>query len=118
MASSETDQTALLKQVLDALRVLQINQSQLVSNVDAINGRVNILAGIKEVEDVAGTHTDGACSPPVVEAVDKHESHDHADVPKSPSVTAADVERAGTPSSAVSLSTKRNTNATARIILT
>lgn len=118
MASSEMDQTALLKQVLDALKVLQVNQFQLVSNVDAINGRVNILAGIKEVEAVAGTSTDGASSPPLVAAVDKHESHDHADVPKSPSVTAADVERAGTPSSAVVLSNNRSSSATTRIILT
>lgn len=118
MVSLETDQTALLKQVLDALKVLQINQSQLVSNVDAINGRVNVLAGIKEVEDIACANTDGAYSPPVVAAVDKHESHDHADVPTSPSVTAADVERAGTPSSAIALSNKRNSTATTRIILT
>lgn len=119
MDSSETDhdQTVLLKQVLDTLKVLQVNQSQLVSSVDVINGRVNVLAGIKEVQTIAGIHTDGASSPPV-EAVDKHESHDHADVPESPSVTAVDVERAGTPSSAIALSNKRSSNSTTRIILT
>lgn len=117
MDSSETDQTTLLKQVLDTLTVLQVNQSQLVSNVDAINGRVNVLAGIKEVQTIAGTHNDGPSSPPV-EAVDKHESHDHADVPESPSVTAVDVERAGTPSSAIALFNKRSSNTTTRIILT
>ena len=118
MASADVDQTALLKQVLNALKVLQVNQSQLASNVDAINGRVNILAGIKEVEDVASSSTDGASSPPVVAAVDKHESHDHADVPESPSETAVEVQRAGTPSSAIALSGNRSSNATTRIILT
>ena len=117
MDFSEADQTALLKQVLDTLKVLQVNQSQLVSNVDAINGRVNVLAGIKEVQTIAGAHTDGASSPPV-EAVDRHESHDHADVPESPSLAAVDVERAGTPSSAITLSNKRSSNNTTRIILT
>lgn len=115
--ASHPDQTVLLKEVLDAVRALQINQSQLVSNVDAINGRVNILAGIKEVADAAAVKDEEERPPVVIAAIDNHECHDHADVPKSPSVTAADVDRAGTPS-AIALVNQRNSSATSRIILT
>lgn len=110
MASSVTDQTALMKDLLDTLKVLQVNQVQLASTVDAINGRVNILAGIKEVQDAAVVHgkqEDGL-------AIQNPESHDDDDdVPKSPSVTPTDT---GTPST---LSVSNQPNAvTSRIILT
>lgn len=55
MSTAMPDQTALMREILDTVKALQQNQTQLAANVDAINGRVNILAGIKEVQDVAAT---------------------------------------------------------------
>ena len=52
---SPTDQTGLLKEVLEAVKALTLNQTLLSSHVDAISGRVNVLAGMKEVRDVAET---------------------------------------------------------------
>jgi len=43
----------MMKEILDALKNLEMNQVQLASNVDAITGRMNVLAGMKEVRDVA-----------------------------------------------------------------
>ncbi len=118
MTSTPADQSALLKEVLDAVRALQISQSQLASNVDSINGRVNILAGIKEVADATAVKDEMQRSPVVVAAtIDNPESHDHADVPKSPSVTATEVGRAGIPST-IALLNQRVSSATSRIILT
>ena len=53
MSSTPSDQTDLMKEVLDTLKNLKMNQDQLASNVDAITGRVNVLAGMKEVRDAA-----------------------------------------------------------------
>ncbi|RDW89399.1 putative bifunctional GTP cyclohydrolase II 4-dihydroxy-2butanone-4-phosphate synthase [Coleophoma cylindrospora] len=90
-SSSPSDQAAVLKEVLEALKAMQINQVQLASHVDAISGRVNILAGIKEVRDVAAAaaaETPSSTSTPLskAEKVPSHdETHDHA-VPQSPSL--------------------------------
>jgi hypothetical protein len=122
MSSSNLDQTALMKEVLDALRVLQENQTRLASNVDAITGRVNILAGIKEVQDAASTdqrQNKGQLSQTKSHA---EESHDHVDVteshiPESPSIVAADLahDSKNTP---VSASHIKSPTVTSRIILT
>jgi hypothetical protein len=122
MSSSNLDQTALMKEVLDALRVLQENQTRLASNVDAITGRVNILAGIKEVQDAASInqrHNKGQNS-----AAKSHteESNDHADVteshiPESPSIVAADLTH-DSKDTAVSASHLKKPTVTSRIILT
>jgi len=100
MSSSNPDQSALLKEVLDALRVLQENQTRLASNVDAIVGRVNILAGIKEVQDAAST--DGQEKKEHISTAKStiHETHDHADatephIPESPSIVATDLSHDG-----------------------
>ncbi|RDW70231.1 GTP cyclohydrolase II 4-dihydroxy-2butanone-4-phosphate synthase [Coleophoma crateriformis] len=95
-SSSPSDQAAVLKEVLEALKAMQINQVQLASHVDAISGRVNILAGIKEVRDVAAAaaaETPSSTSPPLSEAekVPSHdETHDHA-VPQSPSLPSTEI---------------------------
>lgn len=47
------DQATLMKEVLETVKKLQMSQTLLASSVDAINGRVNILAGIKEVQQIA-----------------------------------------------------------------
>jgi hypothetical protein len=114
MASSAPDQTALMKEVLDALQTLQMNQVQLASNVDAISGRVNVLAGMKEVRDVA---IDPSSTPvkkiePPSSADDSH----HDDVmPESPSIPPTQLDGEASPSHVLHA---RKPSVTSRIILT
>ncbi|KAF2841423.1 GTP cyclohydrolase-like protein II [Patellaria atrata CBS 101060] len=59
MASSVTpghDVSSVLSEILSNIKALQRDNSSLSSAIDAINGRVNMLAGIKQVQEVA---TDG-----------------------------------------------------------
>src|SRR3954451_22642761 len=97
MASSTPDQTAILKEVLEALKDLQVNQVQLASHVDAISGRVNVLAGMKEVRDVA--ESDPSKAPRKTEAIPSIEEptpHEEIKIPESPSLPAThDVETEG-----------------------
>lgn len=113
--SSPPDQTAVLKEVLEALKALQINQVQLASNVDAISGRVNILAGIKEVKDIAAVATP---SPVLQEepVLSQEETHDHA-VPKSPTLPATEIPP-GVEVMPVPSTHARKPSVTSRIILT
>ncbi|KFY64501.1 hypothetical protein V496_03229 [Pseudogymnoascus sp. VKM F-4515 (FW-2607)] len=116
MAEPTADQTALMKDVLEALKVLTANQTHLAANVDAINGRVNILAGIKEVEHAATASSSSQQVPPSTTAhIDNKEDHD-AGVPESPTVAAAEGDHANMPST-VSPSSP-NYAPTSRIILT
>lgn len=46
-----SDPTAILQEILSSIRSLKQEQTQLTASVDAINGRVNTLAGIKQVQD-------------------------------------------------------------------
>ncbi|KAL5351554.1 hypothetical protein ACLOAV_003414 [Pseudogymnoascus australis] len=116
MAEPAADQTALMKDVLEALKVLTANQTQLAANVDAINGRVNILAGIKEVEHAATASSSSQQVPPSTTAhIDNKEDHD-AGVPESPTVIAAEVDHANMPSTASPSSPHHAP--TSRIILT
>jgi hypothetical protein len=119
MSSTPPDQTALMKEVLEALKALQVNQVQLASNVDAITGRVNVLAGMKEVRDVASTNSP---SVPVkishpISSVDESHSHDD-DVPQSPSLSATHVDGDGSSSPSSHISNARKPSVTSRIILT
>jgi hypothetical protein len=122
MSPSDPDQSALLKEVLDTLRVLQENQTRLASNVDAIVGCVNILAGIKEVQDAAST--DGQEKKEHISTAKStiHETHDHADVtephiPESPSIVATDLSHDGKDTT-VPVSQLKKSSVTSRIILT
>lgn len=45
------DTTAILQEILSSLKALRQDHSQLVTAVDAINGRVNALAGVKQAQD-------------------------------------------------------------------
>ena len=45
------DTTAVLQEILSSLKALRQDHSQLVTAVDAINGRVNTLAGVKQSQD-------------------------------------------------------------------
>lgn len=114
MASSPTDQTALMKEVLEALKTLQMNQVQLASNVDAISGRVNVLAGMKEVRDAA--ESDSNKVPKKIEtipSVDESQHHDETRIPESPSLPATQLQGEGALSHA-----RKPSVSTSRIILT
>jgi hypothetical protein len=103
----------MLKEVLEAVKTLQLNQVQLSSTVDAISGRVNVLAGMKEVRDVA------IDSPPTpvkkTEPIPHDDSHSDDVVPPSPSLPATQF---GSPGSSSPLSQARKPSVTSRIILT
>lgn len=113
MASNEN---ALLKEVLDAVKALQLNQTLLASNVDAISGRVNVLAGMKQVREAA----ESSSSPAATDAAAAAAAPAHAEqeslasvldsedeaVPQSPSLPIAQLDAA------------RKPRATGRIILT
>ncbi len=121
MTSTVPDQNSLMKEVLETLKLLQINQTRLASNVDAITGRVNILAGIKEVHDVASIDEQRVIKEPQVKS-DTHETHDHANavespIPQSPSIVPTDSTQDGG-SSALSVSSPKKHSVTSRIILT
>jgi hypothetical protein len=105
MSTTTPDQTGLMRDILAAMKALQQNQIQLAANVDAINGRVNILAGIKEVLDVATTEDTGAKSQ---EAQSEHLSIDSTSVPSS------DVPIEGE----LAIPHAKKSNVTSRIILT
>ena len=114
MASPAPDQSALLKEVLDAVKTLQLSQVQLSSTVDAISGRVNVLAGMKEVRDVA---IDSPALAPVkkIEPIQSEDSQSDDVVPPSPSLPATQF---GSPGASSPPSHARKPSVTSRIILT
>lgn len=63
MASDKNE--AMLELILDGLKAVRTENAQLAASVDKINGRVNMLAGIKQIKDEAaseaanGTLTNG-----------------------------------------------------------
>ena len=119
MASSTTngtDQTATMKDILDALKTLQINQVQLASTVDAISGRVNVLAGMKEVQQAA--LPPAAISPPPKKTESDETHPDESTVPESPSLPATAIEGPGSPIQFSALGHGRKSTGTSRIILT
>lgn len=90
--SSAFDQEVALKQILEAVKSLKQDQNQLASSVDAINGRVNVLAGVKKALD-NGAASEPEAVVPLEEA--KQENH----VAQSPSLTASILGTSpGTPS--------------------
>ncbi|KAJ8064509.1 hypothetical protein OCU04_006841 [Sclerotinia nivalis] len=113
MSSPPPDQTALMQEILNSIKNLQLNQSQLASNVDAITGRVNVLAGMKEVRDVASTDSATISKPSEPLASSDESPSKDADVPKSPTISAAKPEETPIPSYPQKAST-----GTSRIILT
>jgi hypothetical protein len=117
MASSPPDQAAILKEVLDAVKTLQVNQVQLSSAVDAISGRVNVLAGMKEVRDIA---IDSPSPHPVkkIDSIQNVNDDSHSDdvVPPSPSLPASAFS--SSPGTSSPLSHARKPSVTSRIILT
>ncbi|EHL01689.1 putative Uracil-regulated protein 1 [Glarea lozoyensis 74030] len=119
MSSTPPDQNAMMKEVLDALKNLQVNQVQLASNVDAITGRVNVLAGMKEVRDAAVGVSNTASSKSTEETPSTPKAsealiHDQA-VPTSPSLPVDQIKEIG---SSTEVSQTRKPGVTSRIILT
>ncbi len=121
-----TPENETLKEVLETLKQLQINQIQLASTVDAISGRVNVLAGMKEVRDVAESSeillpSGLPATEEKVEPTSQRSSVDlsrHVDdvVPPSPSIPATHIDGEASPTSQVSHVKKQSV--TSRIILT
>lgn len=115
-SSTPPDQATMMKDILEALKSLQMNQVQLASNVDAISGRVNVLAGMKEIREVA--LPPAALSPPPKRAETNEEAnHDEHSVPQSPSIPATALDGEGS-SSQVSSHSRKTSTGTSRIILT
>lgn len=96
------------------MKQLQLNQTQLASNVDAISGRVNVLAGLKEVRDVA-VAVDSQPVKKNQENINESPAPDDAIVPPSPSLPLAQL--AGDSSSGLA-SNARKASISSRIILT
>jgi hypothetical protein len=55
MSTESTTSDAVLKEILEGLKALRSENSVLASSVDKINGRVNMLAGIKQLKDEAAS---------------------------------------------------------------
>lgn len=53
---------AVLKEILDGLKSLRVENAQLAASVDKMNGRVNMLAGIKQLKDEAATQNSNGTS--------------------------------------------------------
>lgn len=119
MAASSSDQTEILKEILESVKSLHVDQSQLRSDIDAIVGRVNILAGIKEVNDVASRQetTNGKSKPVLQSPAKREQAEDSPDmVPESPSLPTTNSGHVEASIAALKLSKKGSV--TSRIILT
>jgi hypothetical protein len=55
MTTENSISDAVLKEILEGLRSLRTENAQLAASVDKINGRVNMLAGIKQLKDEAAS---------------------------------------------------------------
>ena len=55
MSNQSTTSDAVLKEILEGLKALRTENSVLAASVDKINGRVNMLAGIKQIKDEAAS---------------------------------------------------------------
>jgi len=55
MSTQTPTSDAVLKEILEGLRALRTENSSLAASVDKINGRVNMLAGIKQIKDEAAS---------------------------------------------------------------
>jgi hypothetical protein len=53
MASTSENLSSVLNEILTSVKALSLDHSQLVSRVDEINGKVNVLASLKEVRENA-----------------------------------------------------------------
>lgn len=116
-SSAPVDSAAILQDILGTLKSLKQDHTELVSAVDAINGRVNILAGVKQSQN--GIVHDAAFPSPRVGAQSPrlpprgHHSRE--------SVSSIDGQSNGLPQPALSASPPgppRRASTTSKIILT
>ena len=76
---STPDTNVLLQEILSSLKSLKQDHSQLAATVDGINGRVNTLAGVKQLQDGVARNTTTAPVPkPVPELERKEDVPDQA----------------------------------------
>ena len=115
----QSDQLELLKEINTTLLAIQQDYRRLSSAVETIEGRVNILAGVKQVRDAAGTtlsNQNGSVSSP--------SSGDHGSsntpTPLTPSIHLATLEGALVAAHTVPavVSERSSGGTTSRIILT
>ena len=126
MSSATVDDGLTMKQILDALKSLQLNQAHLAGVVDAISGRVNVLAGMKEVRDAASSQetvtTSDECEPyPHPDPIPHSrvvEPNTHEDVPESPSLPATQLGQVDGNATSDQVGPVRKQSVTSRIILT
>ena len=119
LSNSETrsDQLALLTQIQTTLQVIQQDYRQLSAAVETINGRVNVLAGVKQVQDVSqdqGRVSNGDTGYIPQAGQGPEMSKSPANVPVSPSLSAMESLHEDHQNSLP----PRRSIATARIILT
>ncbi|KAK8205302.1 putative GTP cyclohydrolase [Zalaria obscura] len=100
---------SVLQEILETLKTLKQENSALASTVDAINGRVNILAGVKEVQDGVAMDAEHA------KEAEKAVATPSKPLPTSPSISAMDASIAST---SPPPDTTRRSSVTSKIILT
>jgi hypothetical protein len=74
MATSSTSPDALLKEILESMNALRKENSQLATAIDTINGRVNMLAGVKAVQDEAANGASSSNGVPPAEKAKEAEA--------------------------------------------
>lgn len=103
------DTAAILQEILMSVRSLKQEHSQLSASVDAINGRVNTLAGIKQIQD--GVAYDATLPSSKITAQSKDNASSSEGTTKDPN---ADESQSASP-----LTERRpSTTSTSKIILT
>ena len=108
-ASNANAESVILQEILASLKTIQRENSQLAAAVDAINGRVNILAGVKQMQD--GTATDAFANKETV----KNQSSAALDSDRPAPVEASSTQEA--PVSSIP-DVARRSSTTSKIILT
>ena len=62
--ASESDSSAVLTQILNSIKALQVDQTQLSTAVEAINGRVNVLSSLGQLnQGVTSSATENVVAP-------------------------------------------------------
>lgn len=107
-----------MREMLDTLKSLQRDQAQLASSIDAINGRVNVLAGMKEVRDTVGDAKSTSVTSSKIEVVndngDSKQAIEALSASPPPIATLADIENA----QGANIQVSKAVTGTSRIILT
>lgn len=120
-AALPADQSELLTKILSAVESIQNNYSHLPAAVEAIQGQVNILAGIKQVNDAAekrNVPSNGATPIPTLRAVENDDSQTaQADTDSSGPMRRPDADTYHPADSSLP-ARKPGTTITSRIILT